>query len=186
MSQSNKIFRYKLSDSILAYITEFARIHQYDDRHAYKAAWSIWLKEHSDITEREITRLVSLNYKGDVLDKMFKAGRYYFREKVITTNEKNLNEEEESHDIKKNTRTYIVMEKDVIQAMDLQLTAIINTPNFKPANGFKLFCQQHIDLLRREISRLTDEEEVVDAQMLANKIKKTYKNRYFTLMQHQN
>ena len=184
MSQSNKIFRYKLSDSILAYITDFARIHQYDDRHAYKAAWSVWLNEYAEITEREVARLAALNYKGDVLDKMFKAGRYYFREKVITTNEKNLNEEEESHDIKKNTRTYIVMEKDVIQAMDLQLTTIINKPNFKPANGFKLFCAQHTDMLRREISRLTDEEEV-DAEILANKIKKTYKNRYFTLIQHQ-
>ena len=178
MSQSNKIFRYKLSDSILEHITEFARIHQYDDRHAYKAAWSEWLNKYADITQREVARLVELNYKGDVLDKMFKAGRYYFRDKVITTNE------EETHDIKKNTRTYIVMEKDVIQAMDLQLTTIINKPNFKPANGFKLFCAQHTDMLRREISRLTDEEEV-DAEILANKIKKTYKNRYFTLMQHQ-
>jgi len=182
MSQSNKIFRYKLSDSILEHITEFARIHQYDDRHAYKAAWSEWLNKYADITEREVARLVALNYKGDVLDKMFKAGRYYFRDKVITTNE-------ESEDIikekKKNTRSYIVMEKDVIQAMDLQLTTIINTPNFKPANGFKMFCQQHTDMLRREITRLTGEQEEVDTEMLANKIKKTYKNRYFTLMQHQ-
>lgn len=183
MSQSNKIFRYKLSDSILAYITEFARIHQYDDRHTYKAAWSDWLNKYADITQREVARLVDLNYKGDVLDKMFKAGRYYFRDKVITTNEEN--EESEEKEKKKNTRSYIVMEKDVIQAMDLQLTTIINKPNFKPANGFKMFCAQHLDMLRREITRLTDEEEEVDAEMLANKIKKTYKNRYFTLMQHQ-
>ena len=77
------------------------------------------------------------------------------------------------------------MEKDVIQAMDLQLTTIINTPNFKPAIGFKLFCEEHTDMLRREINRLSDEEEV-DAEILANKIKKTYKNRYFTLIQQQN
>ena len=180
MSQSNKIFRYKLSDSILEHITDFARIHQYDDRHAYKAAWSVWLNKYAEITEREVARLAALNYKGDVLDKMFKAGRYYFREKVITTEENEENRKEK----KKNARTYIVMEKDVIQAMDLQLTTIINKPNFKPANGFKLFCAQHTDMLRREISRLTDEEEV-DAEILANKIKKTYKNRYFTLIQHQ-
>jgi hypothetical protein len=185
MSQSNKIFRYKLSDSILGYITEFARIHQYDDRHAYKAAWSEWLNKYADITEREVARLVELNYKGDVLDKMFKAGRYYFRDKVITTNEENEESEEIIKEKTKTTRTYIVMEKDVIQAMDLQLTTIINKPNFKPANGFKMFCEQHLDMLRREITRLTDEEDV-DAEMLANKIKKTYKNRYFTLMQHQN
>lgn len=183
MSQSNKIFRYKLSDSILEHITEFARIHQYDDRHAYKAAWSEWLNKYADITEREVARLVELNYKGDVLDKMFKAGRYYFRDKVITTNQES--EEDIIKEKKKNTRSYIVMEKNVIQAMDLQLTTIINTPNFKPANGFTLFCQQHTDLLRREITRLTDEQEEVDTEMLANKIKKTYKNRYFTLMQHQ-
>ena len=116
------------------------------------------------------------------MDKIFKAGFFYFCKKIKKTKKKIKKLKKKK---KKNTRTYIVMEKDVIQAMDLQLNTIINTPNFKPANGFTLFCQQHTDLLRREITRLTDEQEEVDTEMLANKIKKTYKNRYFTLMQHQ-
>ena len=78
---NNKIFRYKLSDNIMELITQFAKIHQYDDRHAYKEAWENYVNEKREIIDREVYRLSELNYKGDVMDKMFKAGRYYFRSK---------------------------------------------------------------------------------------------------------
>lgn len=183
----NKIFRYKLSDSVMEHITEFARIHQYDDRHTYKAAWVNWLKEKAELTEREVSRLALLNYKGNVIDKMFKAGRYYFREKVITNTKAEAETEAEAPDVnnKISSRTYIVMHKDIIQQMDTQLTAIIHTPNFKPAHGFQQFCEQYIDMLRREIVRLADEEDV-NAKTIASKIKKTYKNRYFMLTNQRN
>ena len=79
---TNKIFRYKLSDEIMTCISQFAKIHELDDRHTYKEAWTLWLAENEDEVEREIQRLQQLDYRGDILDKMFKAGRYYFREKL--------------------------------------------------------------------------------------------------------
>ena len=40
------IFRYKLSDDLMALISQFAKIHQYDDRHSYKDAWEHqWLND---------------------------------------------------------------------------------------------------------------------------------------------
>jgi len=219
---NNKIFRYKLSDNIMELITQFAKIHQYDDRHAYKEAWENYVNEKREIIDREVYRLSELNYKGDVMDKMFKAGRYYFRAKGVSSpNDENSaalsnpsdddlehNEEEivmggrNPHDDDdpnavvggrnpnavvggRNPRSYIVMHPDVIQSMDKHLISIIKNANFKPAQGFIQFCNQHIDLLREEITRLTSECSVVGmtSKTLADKIKKTYKNRYFMLKQ---
>lgn len=230
---NNKIFRYKLSDNIMELITQFAKIHQYDDRHAYKEAWENYVNEKREIIDREVYRLSELNYKGDVMDKMFKAGRYYFRAKGVSppndekgaalsnpsdddqvTNdddpehneeetvvgEQNPNDDDDQNAVvggrnpnavvggrnpQRNPRSYIVMHPDVIQSMDKHLVSIIKNANFKPAQGFIQFCNQHIDLLREEITRLTSECSVVGmtSKTLADKIKKTYKNRYFMLKQ---
>ena len=215
---NNKIFRYKLSDNIMELITQFAKIHQYDDRHAYKEAWENYVNEKREIIDREVYRLSELNYKGDVMDKMFKAGRYYFRAKGVSPpNDENsaalsnpsdddqvTNDDDPEHNEEetvvgeqnpnavvggrnpqRNPRSYIVMHPDVIQSMDKHLVSIIKNANFKPAQGFIQFCNQHIDLLREEITRLTSECSVVGmtSKTLADKIKKTYKNRYFMLKQ---
>jgi hypothetical protein len=173
MANANKIFRYKLSDDIMLNITQFAKIHQFDDRHQYKEAWGNWLTENQDNVEREVVRLQQLEYTGDIIDKMFKAGRYYFREKVT---------------VKKQTepkkRDYIVMHPEIIQAMDLHLRSLINTNDFKPAKAYNHFCEQHIDLLRKEILRLTSEHKTITGQQMSAKFKKTYKNRYFGLQSH--
>ena len=81
MQPSITIFRYKLSDETMSLLAKFSKGHQYDDRHAYKDAWELWLNENRDAVAREEMRLKKLGFHGDVIDKMFKAGRYYFREK---------------------------------------------------------------------------------------------------------
>lgn len=171
----SKIFRYKLSDDIMLNITQFAKIHQLDDRHSYKEAWNRWLSDHQDSVEREVSRLEQIGYAGDVIDKMFKAGRYYFREKndskPTTT----------AVPAEKNKRDYIVMSSEMIQAMDTHLIGIVNQTNFKPALAYDQFCEQHIDLLRKEIGRLVTDYNTITGKKMADKFKKTYKNRYFSL-----
>ena len=176
-----KIFRYKLTDEIMALITQFAKIHQFDDRHTYKEAWTHWLEIHRDFTEREVNRLHQLGYKGDVEDKMFKAGRYYFREKVQVAVAAAV--PVSAATAKKNTtRDYIVMAPEVIQAMDAHLAVIIKNKDFKPAAAYTQFCEQHIELLRIEIRRLLGENKTKEnADKMVAKLKKTYKNRYFIL-----
>lgn len=162
-----KIFRYKLSDEIMTCIAQFAKIHQLDDRHTYKEAWTVWLSENQDQVEREIQRLQQLDYQGDILDKMFKAGRYYFREKLPKN-------KREKNPAEKKKREYIVMEPELIQAMDLHLK---RSTNLKPALAYEQFCNEHLALLRKEITRLLNEN--FPKEKISSKLKKTYKNRYF-------
>jgi hypothetical protein len=177
----NKIFRYKLSDEIMETISQFAKIHQFDDRHKYKEAWTQWLSAEQDNVEREVARLQQLNYKGDILDKMFKAGRYYFREKVAITQQTPQSQlhEPPTPPKEKNTREYIVMDPAIIQAMDLHLRGIINNKNFKPAVAYNQFCDEQVALVRQEIRRLMTQN--ISGEKMSEKFKKTYKNRYFIL-----
>jgi hypothetical protein len=184
---AHQVFRYKLSEDILQLITYFAKKHQYDDRHSYKEAWNDqWLNDHSDLVEREISRLQQLGYKGDVIDKMFKAGRYYFREKKVDEDNKDSEdgEDRENNKLKKEKkeRQYIVMHPDILKAMDAHLFSIMKQANFKPANAYKQFCEEQMPLIKVEITRLL-QTNTLDAEQMAEKIKKTYKNRYYIISQ---
>ena len=81
-----KTYRYEFSAEIMALIAEFARNHQFDDRKIYKENWLSWTKTNADLVETELSRVMRLGYSGNIADKMFKAGRYYFREKKSTPN----------------------------------------------------------------------------------------------------
>ena len=175
--EAPQVFRYKMSDEIMQLVTHFAKIHQYDDRHSYKEAWGQWLEEYSELIEREVSRLEQLGYKGDVIDKMFKAGRYYFREKKGLENNIKVVEEPTKQ------RRYCVMNADVIKAMDNHLLLAMKQLSFKPSKAYTQFCEQNIDVLRKEITRMSQGETTMTANELSEKIKKTYKNRYYILQQ---
>ena len=52
-----------------------------DHRKEYKKAWEPWCEENKEMIAEEIRRLKQTGYDGDITDKMYKAGRYYFRKK---------------------------------------------------------------------------------------------------------
>jgi hypothetical protein len=169
------IYRYKFSNDIMDIITEFSKVHQFDDRKIYKESWEIWLEDNNDVIEEEISRLQRLGYEGDIVDKMFKAGRYYFRKKNLISNEKKQNKQQIR-------RSYIIMEHNVLDAMDAHINSSMKNNDFSPASGYIHFCTSHISLLQNEIGRLCS-ETTINSNDLADKIKKTYKNRYFIITQ---
>jgi len=162
------IYRFKLSDDISIIVTSFAKVHQYDDRKTYKEAWEDWCSENNECINREVKRLTDIGYEGDVLDKMYKAGRYYFRNK-------NTKEKKEP----KQRRAYISMNTEVLEAMDEHIKKNVNQNDYSPATGFDSFCNEATNILATEIRRICGENENINAKMLTKKIKKTYKNRYY-------
>ena len=92
----SKIFRYKFSDDIIALISDFSKLHKLDDRKIYKENWNTWVKTNEDIIKQEVERLRGIGFEGDVIDKMFKAGRYYFREKKNKNKDNNKNEDKDN------------------------------------------------------------------------------------------
>ena len=160
------IFRYKFSDDFIQPLYQFSKIHQYDHRKDFKEAWNIWIEENEDLVGKEVRRLTELDYKGDILDKMFKSARYYFRKKST-----------EKKDPKKR-RVYVGIQSELLAAMDKHISSNKKNEDYKPSNGFDDFCKQYIELLKVEVTNLC-KSGIKDSDEIKNKIKKTYKNRYF-------
>jgi len=161
-------------------IAKFAKLHQFDDRHTYKECWDIWFEKNRIELSENIERLKKNGYKGDVESKMYKAGRYYFRKKQMI--EQPIIETVE--DIKKK-RTYISMNKIIIEAMDSHIISSIRSHTtygllYTPAIGWTDFCKTHETLIKEERIRLIMEYDA-GLDYISDKMKKTYKNRYFII-----
>ena len=160
------IFRYKFSNDFTQPLYQFSKIHQYDHRKDFKEAWNIWVEENEDLVNKEVRRLTELDYKGDILDKMFKSARYYFRKKSTEKKEP------------QKRRVYVGIQSELLSAMDKHISSNKKNEDYKPSNGFDDFCKQYIDLLKVEVTNLC-KSGIKDSEEIKNKIKKTYKNRYF-------
>jgi len=168
-----KIYRYNFSEEFMNELYKFSKIHQYDHRTDFKEAWEIWLHDNSNVISKEITRLESLGYDGDIIKKMFTSARYYFRKKTTEKKEPN-------------TRcAYIGIQKELLEAMDSHIKSNMNQDWYKPSDGFINFCKANIDLLQQEVILLI-KHSFVDQDDIKKKIKKTYKNRYFMIINKNN
>ena len=162
------IYRFKFTEEFMVYLYNFSKIHQYDDRKDFKEAWTVWTEENDDIIDGEMRRLLNLGYEGDVLDKMFKSARYYFRKKSTERIEP------------KQRRQYISVTKDLLDAMDRHIENNIYDDNYQPKTGFITFCKDNETLLKDTISSIFG-QGIKESELIEYKIKKTYKNRYFML-----
>jgi hypothetical protein len=162
----NTIYRYKFRDEFVSELYKFSKIHQYDHRKDFKEAWQVWVEDNDDIVSDEVRTLSNSGYDGDILDKMFKSARYYFRKKST----------EPKEPVKR--RKYCGLSKDVLDAMDKHIASNITNDDYKPSTGFESFCAINIALLKEESSRLIT-NGFKDSVEIHEKLKKTYKNRYF-------
>jgi len=208
-TKTKKTFRFEFESDIMELIERFAIVHQYDERKMYKEQWNSWYNENKEQMEREIERMNDIGYVGDVKDKMFKAGRYYFRKKNIKNKEEQAETHAETHaetqaqvketinnDIKphvvnpavvvteKKRRNYITMLEATLVAMDEHIKLSLATDaDFKPSDGYSEFCEKNVLVLRTEIQRMVA-DNIMDKKDIADKIKKTYKNRYYMITKH--
>ena len=163
------IFRYKFSKEIMDILYEFSKIHQYDDREIFKESWISWIEIHEDIINIEIKRLKQNGCIKDILKKMFVSSRYYFRKKSTVIQEQ------------KKRGSYISVNKNLLISMDNHIIDNIKLQNFKPSTGFTDFCINNTSIIKEQILLLSL-QNINDLEYIHNKIKKTYKNRYFTAL----
>jgi hypothetical protein len=165
-SSNVAIYRFKFTKDFMEELYIFSKIHQYDERNDFKEAWKLWTEDNEEIINNEIKYLIDLKYDGDIMDKMFKSARYYFRKKSTEKKEP------------KKRRQYISVARDLLDAMDCHIEENIHNDNYQPKTGFILFCKANEILLKETITKIY-EEGVKDIELIQDKIKKTYKNRYF-------
>lgn len=163
------IYRYKFTNEFTNELFKFSKVHQYDHRKDFKEAWEVWIGDNETIIDEEVRRLTNLGYEGDIIDKMFKSARYYFRKKST----------EKKQPVKR--RIYVGSHKDLLEAMDEHIKSNISSREFKPSDGFDEFCKKNVDILKDQINILC-QSGLTDSNEIKAKIKKTYKNRYFLII----
>lgn len=183
-NKKKPVFRFNLSDEIVDALLDFSKMHQFDDRHSYADAWNEWKNAPhiSKMLADEIERLQNLDYKGSaesIENKIFKSGRYYFRNKSFVKVPP------------KPRGKYVSVSKELICAMDEHIARGINNNGNNdgqiqipsPEDLFNDFCKRCVDILKMEIERLIDLEQFSeDPSLIIAKIKKTYKNRAFQIL----
>jgi len=162
-----KTFRYKFTNNFLGNLTEFSRLHRFDDAAGFKDNWKIWCDNNKDIIKPEIDILKGKGYEGDVLVKMYKSARYYFKNKST-----------EKKDVKKR-RIYVGLDPEFREAIDDHIEKVGLRQEMKPAASYINFLdsEKYANMIRLEKLRL--ESYNLDTDSIATKLKKTYKNRYF-------
>jgi len=165
---SAKTYRYKFSSEFLVNLKDFARIHKFDESQVFKDSWEEWCKDNKSIVEKESNRLKTEGYTGDVLVKMYKSARYYFKNKS--------NEKKKA----KKRRQYIGLEPEFRDAIDEHITNVSMRQELKPQDGFINFLDntKYGEIIRLEKLRLQSYD--FTKEEINAKFKKTYKNRYFT------
>lgn len=165
----NKTYRYKFSKGFIEELKEFTRIHKYDEAKVFKEHFDEWKEENQEIIQREQVYMRNMGYEGDVISKIYKSARYYFKNK---SNEKTK---------PKKRRQYIGIDIILKDKMDEFISDKIksNQDCPKPSDAFTEFIENENNkiILSSEKQRLVSfglSEDDVD-----KKFKKTFKNRYF-------
>jgi hypothetical protein len=193
----HRVLRFEFSSQLVELVTAFANVHRYDDRKTYKEAWAQWMAgaEVADLFATEVARLKALGYKGDAADKLYKSGRYYFRTReptvphtppsVATSTPNDANGVRRGLGNLGSPRKYVLLNHALLVAMDAHIErSMQSNDEYTPAMGFSEFCKLHARdaVLLSEIARLV---EIRDATRdIHQKLKKTYKNRYFMMVKN--
>jgi hypothetical protein len=163
------IYRFKFSNELMGPLTEFSNKHRFDEPELFKVYWDRWESQPQNIEliNKEKDRLVSQGYGGDIHEKMYKTVRYYLKNKSLEKKEP------------KKRRKYITLDKDFLEKMDDHILEVAIVQDMKPAHAYNNFISlsDNMRLVEVQIKELTEKDMTELAA--TNKIKKTYKNRYF-------
>jgi hypothetical protein len=205
-SPRHRVLRFEFSSTMIELTKAFTEVHRYDDRKTYKAAWTAWLA-HDEIAamlKAEVERLTDLGYKGDVADKLFKSVRYYFRTREPTVPRSSLWPHTPPSVAQRlgtqrlgttsrsalvptarpclgAPRKYVLINRDLLDVMDNHIACGLRRDDaYTPASGFAEFCKLNVHSYCSEVTRLS--EIMPTGEAVHDKLKKTYKNRYFMIV----
>ena len=157
------IFRFKFTPQFQEKLVSFTKIHKFDDAPIFRENWNEWLEENKASVMQETRSLENLGYRGDVKTKMYKSVRYYYKDK----SEKKVEP--------KKRRVYISLERDILDSID---SHIDKNKISKPAVAYLNFINTaDKELLNK--TRIILMSSGLDKDQTEQKLKKTYKNRFF-------
>ena len=175
-TDSIPVLRFNFTSPFMTLLSSFAKIHQFDSRPDFKNAWKLWSEDNNAIIQAETLHLQQSGFTGNVHDKMFKSVRYYFRQKTTVPASQ------------PPRKMYESMHKPIRSAIDQQIKSLMQNnimeSRLSPANGFDSFCNQHMNLIIDAIRIYSPLPISITRETIVsytNKLKKTYKNRFYNI-----
>lgn len=178
--------RYKFTHEIINLLSEFAKMHQHEGSKDYKESWQNWIAEPEirRELEEERVRLIKEGMVGDVIDRLYKSSRYYYRKKI------NKNEGPP-----KDRKKYEGLTKEILHKMDAHIIREINgnidlleddklVSRFTPSKSFDMYLGENPSIISELIPTAnppTAEEHRIQMTCAIQRIKKTYKNRFYKI-----
>jgi hypothetical protein len=172
-------YRFLLSKELTEPLYEFSKIHQHDDRKSYKEAWTDWIQrtDIAQLLEEEQVKLRNTGYTGNILDKMYKSSRYYFRKKPCQSPRP------------KERKEYEGVSKDLLASIDSHIQWTIEETEktkqdvipISPEESFYDYSETHKHMILKELPKNEENQQVLKStvETLFKRIKKTYKNRFY-------
>jgi len=157
------IFRFKFTPQFQDKLVAFTKIHKFDDAPIFRDNWDEWLEENKMAVMQETRSLINLGYRGDVTTKMYKSVRYYYKDKS------------EKKSKPKKRRVYISLDRDILDSID---SHIDKHKTSKPAQAYLHFINSTAKELLDK-TRIMIMSSGLDKNQTEQKLKKTYKNRFF-------
>jgi len=159
------IFRFNFSEEFNKELGYFSKLHKCEDRIDFKENWQEWMIENDHLINEERKRLINLGYDGDIEDKMYKSVRYYFRKKPLR-----------HEPLQRCAR--IAVSKDLLRQIDDHIKHNNFNETYTPQIAYEEFSNEYSELIKTEIQQL----DMDDNDFMQNKIKKTYKNRFYVMI----
>ena len=177
--------RYKFTTETTNLLSEFAKMHQHEGSKECKESWKNWIAdpEISRELEEEKGRLIKQGMVGDIMDRLYKSSRYYYRKKI------NKNDEPP-----KERKKYEGLTKEILHKMDAHIIREINgsidlleddklVSRFTPSKSFDMYLEENSNIISELIPNIstTAEERRIQTTCAIQRIKKTYKNRFYKI-----
>ena len=156
-----KIYRYNFSKDFIDKAYCFAQNFKDTDIDSFKDSWKRWIYNNENIVEKEKRLLYSNGYEGDIDVKMFKMVRYYLKNKTDKKPSKR--------------RKYISLNKILLNEIDNHIKKSLHLKPEIAYNNFEKECNLLITNELRELKQHLNENHSKE------KIKKTYKNKFYRL-----
>ena len=183
-----KIFRFKLSDNVNDALGQFTNNHRFNERKEIKLGWEKWCNCNGGLIQDESRRLGNLGYSGDEDDlkkKMWTSVRYYHMKKENKTIDgvvdgSAVGGDEGVEENKQKRRKYITIDKSFLALIDKHINEHLNNTTFTPARAYTLF----VDASKKDIQSVCESwvNKGLSKDDFDVKLKKTYKNRYFNIV----
>ena len=160
-------YRFNFSCAFKQRLIEFSNKHKNDDLETFKDNYELWYKTNKLMIEDERIMLQRFGFNGNMERKIFKSIRYYFMKRVCEKKSK-----------PKERQKYICKDNAFLSSVKEHIDSVVKQ-KLKPSVAYEYFSEKCKDELGRMKEKLINEFSYEEKDAM-NKIKKIYKNKYFT------